>query len=195
MNFTIYLLDHGFPCRFPDVCIYCGKPEESTITYRTRLEESDEEKTILTSINLQLPYCNKHAGIAKRNRLIDRLLCGIAITTGIIVLIWELIHISQHGLFGISEEKLLIVITLLTISIVNVFGAYVLYHILKGISFLIVPIITRHPFRFPIGLSIYTYKITGIIHLEFKNEQVAEKFKEINDIYFKSNLAFNNKTS
>jgi len=170
-----------FTLIFPDKCIYCGQPtatkSELTVERRTYLEG----KRVKLSSTLQIPYCEKHAKEAVRNK-------------AIIVIMMVPISIIALAVYlpGWEETGLLTGIRCLDLAIRGaiwlavVIGATYLMKLILSLfarSFIHTPIPLRAIFfeeATSLGIIASIQSDGRAMNLRFSNDQFAHELEQIN---------------
>jgi hypothetical protein len=102
--FNVPMIDNKLSVNFPNKCIYCGIPAETTKIIEVTVSDkgsSQRGQTITTttltrSINLTIPYCQNHAELSEQNNNVLYRLFGFGLLLGL--LIGFIINLSQTTL-------------------------------------------------------------------------------------------------
>ena len=178
---TVPIKNYDFPYQMPDKCVYCGKPKDSTVEFYQSIEERKNNKVIKHELKIQLPYCEEHARIARRNKTVATILGIIAMAIGAVCAVLMWVMVSKNGMFGVKEGGLLVFLIIIGAAGGAFVGFQVSFFIFKILVLLIGPLVTRTPFEFPAGFSVEFKEKDMTLDLKFKNEGVAGRFSQINE--------------
>ncbi len=179
-NFSISLKNHRFPGQMPEICLYCGKPGNDIIKSDLEIEEKKGDKTIKHPISIPRHYCKEHAGIAKRNATIEIMLFILSLIPGLALAVWMWIHISENGIFGVTEGGLLVFFLIIGAVAGLWIGSKITMFVLYWLKTLFGKLFMKTSLDNPLGLMIELRQNPDAVFMKFANPEVAEKFYELN---------------
>ena len=157
--------------RFPEKCLYCGKPKEADV--QIEAGGIDVKGAILEyKATLQVPYCRTHSKVDKRNK---RILIGCFVATFIASVISLFI---LFGLAGTDNFTRFVFLSLVAgvIAIAIAAGGYILA------KFILSRLFETFRDMGSDGLGLEVEVLSNKISFTFVNEAIASEFATLNGV-------------
>jgi len=189
INIPIYDLKKPPVLKFPECCVSCGKPKDTTLCITLNMGVQKQSRTV--TMQLTIPMCNtcaeKERSIAKVT-LIPFMIAGFLI--GVIVFV-PVAFITPEGTTSQTIGFPLVVGAFAGL-IAGMIGGTVVEFFVKMLA---VPVYGKLLARRPltllgfltendqlIGISAKFLRETKIVQLEFENEEIAREFAQLNSL-------------